>query len=585
MNPRLRKAVRLKFLTRAASSPVFLCVAFYIGMALNASAASPPNSWTNKTAAGFWQDTKAWSLGTPPSTVNQSGIFITNTVSKIVTINSSTPSTNRTINDFTLAAPSGFTNALQLTNAGTATPLLINNGFTISSGCALLVTNSFVMVAGGSSGQLLIDGSVTVLGGGLITTTNAGGSQAGTLTVVGNASSGSLTVQGGSLLPNKLYMGLTAGSRGTFTMSGGETKSTGLICAGCRVGSTGAVWVTGGQLSASNGFLEVGADGLMGQMAVSNGTVTISEFTLATFSNTVGRSLGTLTMAGGSLQSLSSFTAGSDPGTTGIVWVTGGQIGVSTSLILGYLPSMSFGGMTISNGAVTATLANIGNSRGFSASLALYNSGVMTVYSNMLVGYCPEAATGSVLIAGGSLYVSNDTSTAVLDLSGGTLTLSSGLLYVDTIVITNTCAKFVLAAPPPTTTLLYTSSILSSNLDADGDGLPNYWEVKYGLGPLNPFGNDGALGDPDGDFFANLEEYNGSTDPTNSNSHPPVVAIAITTSPVSTNVCAGVLVSFKAAATGAPAPSLQWQANSGSGFTNIPGAASGPLIPGRLPTR
>jgi hypothetical protein len=255
----------------------------------------------------------------------------------------------------------------------------------------------------------------------------------------------------------------------------------------------------------------------MGQMAVSNGTVTISQFTLATFSNAVGRSLGTLTMAGGSLKSLSSFTAGSDPGTTGIVWVTGGQIGVSTSMILGYLPSKSFGGMTISNGAVTTTLANIGNSRGLSGSLALYNGGVMTVYSNMLVGYCPQAATGSVLIAGGSLYVSNDTSTAVLDLSGGTLTLSSGLLYVDKFVITNTCARFVFTGG----TLLYSQSLLSSNLDADGDGLPNYWEDQYGLGPLNPFGDDGGDGDPDGDGFTNLQEFQLGTNPKDPNSPPP----------------------------------------------------------------
>src|SRR5712691_5716696 len=125
---------------------VGVSAAFYIGMALSASAASSPNSWTNKTAAGFWQDTKGWSLGTPPSTVNQTGIFITNTVSKTVTINSSTPSTNLTINDFTLAAPSGFTNTLQLTNAGTVTPLRIVNGCSINSGGALLVTNSVLRV-------------------------------------------------------------------------------------------------------------------------------------------------------------------------------------------------------------------------------------------------------------------------------------------------------------------------------------------------------------------------------------------------------------------------------------------------------
>src|SRR5207247_1821630 len=51
----------------------------------------------------------------------------------------------------------------------------------------------------------------------------------------------------------------------------------------------------------------------------------------------------------------------------------------------------------------------------------------------------------------------------------------------------------------------------------------------------------------------------------------------VTTDPVNTGVCAGAPVSFTAAASGSPAPSLQWQANSGSGFTNIPGATSSPL--------
>src|SRR5207247_267470 len=55
------------------------------------------------------------------------------------------------------------------------------------------------------------------------------------------------------------------------------------------------------------------------------------------------------------------------------------------------------------------------------------------------------------------------------------------------------------------------------------------------------------------------------------------IAAVVTTNPVSTNVCAGAVVSFRAAASGAPAPTLQWQANSGGGFTNIPGATSSPL--------
>ena len=53
--------------------------------------------------------------------------------------------------------------------------------------------------------------------------------------------------------------------------------------------------------------------------------------------------------------------------------------------------------------------------------------------------------------------------------------------------------------------------------DADGDGLPDEWEKKYGLSPSN---KDDAAEDLDGDGFTNIEEFNAKTDPTDKNSHP-----------------------------------------------------------------
>lgn len=60
--------------------------------------------------------------------------------------------------------------------------------------------------------------------------------------------------------------------------------------------------------------------------------------------------------------------------------------------------------------------------------------------------------------------------------------------------------------------------------DTDGDGLPDWWETKYGLDPnddgsVDP--NNGATGDPDGDGYTNDEEYDADTDPTDPDSHPP----------------------------------------------------------------
>lgn len=42
--------------------------------------------------------------------------------------------------------------------------------------------------------------------------------------------------------------------------------------------------------------------------------------------------------------------------------------------------------------------------------------------------------------------------------------------------------------------------------DTDGDSLPDGWEISMGLDPLNPYGDDGANGDPDGDGISNLDE-------------------------------------------------------------------------------
>jgi len=49
--------------------------------------------------------------------------------------------------------------------------------------------------------------------------------------------------------------------------------------------------------------------------------------------------------------------------------------------------------------------------------------------------------------------------------------------------------------------------------DSDGDGLPDWWETKYGLNPNDPNGVNGANGDPDGDGRTNLQEYILGTNP------------------------------------------------------------------------
>jgi len=55
-----------------------------------------------------------------------------------------------------------------------------------------------------------------------------------------------------------------------------------------------------------------------------------------------------------------------------------------------------------------------------------------------------------------------------------------------------------------------------NNPDTDYDGMPDGWEVKYGLDPVF----DDALEDLDGDEYTNIEEYNNHTDPSDPDSKP-----------------------------------------------------------------
>ena len=54
-------------------------------------------------------------------------------------------------------------------------------------------------------------------------------------------------------------------------------------------------------------------------------------------------------------------------------------------------------------------------------------------------------------------------------------------------------------------------------VDADKDGLPDAWELKFGFKPTDPAD---AGQDADGDTFTNLEEFEAKTNPKDPNSHP-----------------------------------------------------------------
>lgn len=57
----------------------------------------------------------------------------------------------------------------------------------------------------------------------------------------------------------------------------------------------------------------------------------------------------------------------------------------------------------------------------------------------------------------------------------------------------------------------------TNETDSDRDGIPNFWERRYGL---NPTYNGDSTGDWDADTFSNLDEYLADTNPKDPNSYP-----------------------------------------------------------------
>jgi hypothetical protein len=196
---------------------------------------------------------------------------------------------------------------------------------------------------------------------------------------------------------------------------------------------------------------------------------------------------------------------GPEPASTGAIYLASGTL-ITTNVPV-FVGDAGIGLMTISNGTWQAGTVLAGCSNGAAGTLGIHG-GSVSISTNLTLGHSGCGATGTALMTGGRLSVTNVNHDATLEVRSGAFTLSNGVVTADCIIVTNECARFIRYGG----TLQAGQVVLDPNFSANGDGIPNSWKQLYGLDPF--LWNVGSL-DPDGDGMSNLREYMAGTNPTN----------------------------------------------------------------------
>ena len=431
---------------------------------------------------------------------------------------------------------------------------------------------------GGSQGTLTIEGGTVATGGNGL---DIGLGGAGAVWLTGGQLNGGAGIFNGQMtISNGLWQapGFSVGfGQGTLTIAGGTINlSGGGNYTFAVAGSPSTIWMTGGTL-VSPGEISIGVEAT-GNMTVSNGTW-LGDFAIVGDDETEDSQpgTGTVTVAGGTIN-FSTLHMGIVSNCLGSIYLTGGLLTVTGKT---YLGEVSNGHLTVSNGTFLADEIDVGASLGSlgvltsaggqviitngtgriavgvagsdaalfpppagsgggrmfvalngfvltgeldigsdespQGELSISDNGSVTVQSRMTVGDCDSNGFGIVVMTGGKLYVTNATHDATLEVRNGFFLLEGGTLVVDKLVITNVCSGTFDHAGG---TLTAGAIVLDPNGDADGDGLPNWWEQEHGLDPLSSVGDNGPDGDPDGDGYNNVQEYEAGSDPQNPLSTP-----------------------------------------------------------------
>ena len=386
-----------------------------------------------------------------------------------------------------------FGGALFITNAThTATTVLNGGSLFLDAGVFefdnLTLTNGSSMAA---SSNVLVGttagttNTLALSGGSALNLTNA------TLGLGNNgptnaAGTGTASISNATIIAAGLNLGSATGGVGLLTLQSNAqvyVESNLTVISG-SLAATSSLTLNGGSFNAPNGLTQIGSSG-NGVLTISAGNHTFRQITLG---STNGLGSGGFHFLGGHVTLLGIGTGpGQGLNSNWILWEGGDLDGSGTSLtiadgndstvsipayaanVFGQLDSMYVG----------YTAGNVGTF------MQAASSSVVVITDRMILGDCPLGAVGNVVLSGGTLYVTNATHTANLDVRNGLFTLGPGaMLVVDNLILTNACGHFI--KQPGGILITNHAPQLSPNLDADGDGQSNAAETLAGTDPLSP---------------------------------------------------------------------------------------------------
>ena len=363
---------------------------------------------------------------------------------------------------------------LGIGNAGTVNSGSGVGSMTVSDGATVTASTILLGSSAGGEGHLTLDagGVIRSAGSNAVLVVNGFGQIGGDLgwTNIGStfycgyAHPGAYALSNGNSSCQDVYVGYD--NAGTMTIDGGTMNILSRLIVG-QLGnpvSTGAVWITGGQVTIAN-YSIIGNSGV-GQMNISNGIVTAADVFIGNSGNP-----GTLTLAGGTLT------------VTGIVvpnpnsWFnfSGGWLSAKA------ITNANGRVVTVGNGVNPATLSLLGG-------ISSLDKGMTVSASTTLLGL--GTISGSVVNFGFIFPV------------GGALTISGVVTNHGTIV------------PTAGSTINFNGQVVNDGLIFTNSA------THFSAGLINSGTVVDANGDPDHDGFTNLQEYEAGTDPHDPNSTP-----------------------------------------------------------------